>query len=728
MSENQLPQDKPPLSASVPFSTESPDGQPSSPATPKPLASSNTALPKDEPVQAADSPSGGQATYSVPSSSPVPKSQAQFDNRPTGNDQTDQREKSSFRELLDTVVFVVFLVLLLKTFVAEAFVIPTGSMAPTRLGNHFVNQCPQCGHQYFVGYSGDGARRHVAPPDYVVCPNCRYAHPPGYLEGGDKVLVLKTAYDFRRPDPERNRHDTIVFKFPGWGDRAIGDQIYEGPTSPHYMQAFSPYNYIKRLWGFPGERLAIWLGDVYLATDEDKPTLRIIRKRPDRLLDMRQLVYDADHEPKALAQDLPRWEDEAIRPSPGSSASSQERSPEHWQRQLTPNGSGFASEYYVRTGEQARSLRYQHRVPKEWTTGDENKTQEAKQARRFIPAELRAEQVLHEPPLPQLITDFTAYNWTNLGRSSWHWVRDLMLECELEVIRAEGTLALELVAGVDRYQAVLDLSTGQCQLRAWREGLALELGGTASATTNINRPGRYQIGFADFDQRLTVWVDGRLPFGEGVEVPPLRTDQHGPRLADLAPAALIAQRTEVKVRHLRLWRDIYYTQRDPEDVRLVLVAGNGQVLEAQDVLSLKNVPLQKYRQWAEQIFRKLAQENPEPFHDALPAEQAALHRVRPERWAPYYPRGIVTHQISANGTVAFGSEGSYSEPAFYPDRSQGGSRVFGPDEYFVLGDNSTSSQDSRAWGQVPERLLMGKAVVVYFPFWPFGSSRLGLIR
>jgi type IV secretory pathway protease TraF len=101
--------------------------------------------------------------------------------------------------------------------------------------------------------------------------------------------------------------------------------------------------------------------------------------------------------------------------------------------------------------------------------------------------------------------------------------------------------------------------------------------------------------------------------------------------------------------------------------------------------------------------------------------------VRPERWAPYYPRGVVTHHITPNGEVAFGSEGTYSEPVYYPDRTQG-RRVFGPDEYFVLGDNSTSSQDSRAWGQVPERLLMGKAVVVYFPFWPFGSSRLGLIR
>src|SRR5260370_26441323 len=42
--------------------------------------------------------------------------------------------KDSFREIVETIVFVVVLVLLLKAFVAEAFVIPTGSMAETLYG------------------------------------------------------------------------------------------------------------------------------------------------------------------------------------------------------------------------------------------------------------------------------------------------------------------------------------------------------------------------------------------------------------------------------------------------------------------------------------------------------------------------------------------------------------------------------------------------------------------
>ncbi|MDP3787013.1 MAG: signal peptidase I [Candidatus Omnitrophota bacterium] len=37
------------------------------------------------------------------------------------------------------------------------------------------------------------------------------------------------------------------------------------------------------------------------------------------------------------------------------------------------------------------------------------------------------------------------------------------------------------------------------------------------------------------------------------------------------------------------------------------------------------------------------------------------------------------------------------------------------DSYFVLGDNSASSKDSRYWGFVPKNYLIGKAVVIIWP-------------
>lgn len=45
-----------------------------------------------------------------------------------------------------------------------------------------------------------------------------------------------------------------------------------------------------------------------------------------------------------------------------------------------------------------------------------------------------------------------------------------------------------------------------------------------------------------------------------------------------------------------------------------------------------------------------------------------------------------------------------------------GSKVIIPAEnFYVLGDNSMSSQDSRFWGFVPNKYLIGKAFLIYWP-------------
>ena len=42
--------------------------------------------------------------------------------------------------------------------------------------------------------------------------------------------------------------------------------------------------------------------------------------------------------------------------------------------------------------------------------------------------------------------------------------------------------------------------------------------------------------------------------------------------------------------------------------------------------------------------------------------------------------------------------------------------VLGPDQYFVMGDNRNDSNDSRFWGTVERKRIIGKASIIFFPF------------
>ena len=58
-----------------------------------------------------------------------------------------------------------------------------------------------------------------------------------------------------------------------------------------------------------------------------------------------------------------------------------------------------------------------------------------------------------------------------------------------------------------------------------------------------------------------------------------------------------------------------------------------------------------------------------------------------------------------------------------PYGGEGNKIVIPPHSFYVLGDNSTSSQDSRYWGFVPNKYLLGEAFLIYWPL-----HRIRIIR
>lgn len=74
-------------------------------------------------------------------------------------------------------------------------------------------------------------------------------------------------------------------------------------------------------------------------------------------------------------------------------------------------------------------------------------------------------------------------------------------------------------------------------------------------------------------------------------------------------------------------------------------------------------------------------------------------------------------KVLVNGEPLDGS-GIFNHNTYYnsgPYGQQGQSISVPEDAFFVLGDNSSASHDSRFWGFVPKRLVIGRAMCIFWP-------------
>lgn len=450
-----------------------------------------------------------------------------------------EKHPETWRDTFEQIVLAFVLALVFRTFEAEAFVIPTGSMAPTLYGRNKEMKCEACGFDMVVGASSEltkdsGRLREDVRIEGAVCPNCRYPNlgmEDARVFNGDRILVNKFPYELGDPD----RWDVFVFKYP------------EKPGT----------NYIKRLVGLPGETIRIDGGDLFAVGDDGSQT--ILRKAPDKQKTLQIPLYDHDYACAPLDQAgwPQRWG--GLVRVPAADAWTDDAT--GWSHDAANRTFGIAVE---QCATETKWLRYRHLAP---TVSDWNAVRNGQPGR----------------PTPRLIGDFCGYN-TVWGRDRDHmhgeiewgaaeqietgafWTGDLTLTtaATVESAAAEGRLTLELCEGPWWHRAEFDLATGKVRLIEIATHLSeSEERELAAAETAVTGAGTWELKFANVDDRLCLWVDGSLiDFGDAANLSrPPTSLRRRPQWSDLAPVGIGVEGAAVRVAHLELERDIYYRSK-----------------------------------------------------------------------------------------------------------------------------------------------------------------------
>ena len=413
-----------------------------------------------------------------------------------------------FRAVRRAVELLVLLAIGLNTirlFVAEAYIVPSGSMAPSLVGIHRELLCPRCRTVFPLGVD-----LQEWEPGKPVCPNCGHGDFEGAdatLHDGDRVLVQKHLFALRPP----RRWELAVFA---------------SRESPGEL-------FVKRVVGLPGDTIEIRGGDIYRDG-------QILRKSLANQRALRVLVYDHDHRPPDYAF-APRW---IFR----SDASEGPARLSPWRA----DGDGFEAQgdpADQRSADEIDWLIYRHWQP--------------------------------DRQAPGPVRDFLDYD--GVGISGDYRVDDLMLAFEVAVPPEPGGICLALGRGSDRLQVRLDAAPGsEPEVRQNGRPVAIRpRNGRLTPSLSPSCPRYSKVEASYFDRRLLVAIDGRLAF-DPLDLPDDDSRPPGPP----AELGIGLAGSSARLRHLQVYRDVYYTPQLAGSFRPAFAVGSTLRLGADEFFVL----------------------------------------------------------------------------------------------------------------------------------------------
>lgn len=469
------------------------------------------------------------------------------------------RRNEGARETFESIAIAFILAFVFKTFQAEAYVIPTGSMAPTLYGRHKEVTCDGCGYEFAIGASTEidqSSGRLIYRIEDVFCSNCGKINngkdAPVY--NGDRIVVNKQIHNFKR-------FDVVVFKNPEQGH----------------------VNYIKRLVGLPGETLRIRKGDLWAKTTKDADWEIQRKEDPWIQKDIQLTVYDDNYPARPiLDQGWPERWTPAARSNEDGSVGGWKDVDSSW----NPNQEDRTYTAQSTTADW-QWLRYRHFQPNGavWSEIDEIKNDVS-----YVSA--------------SLISDFCSFNGFRppqqfgdpLNPTGTFWVGDLTINASIDVVSTSpnSAIQIQLVEGPQSFNATVELQTGKVTLTSVASAdPAAEETLLASGQGPFMSSGSHDVSFANVDDRLCLWIDNQLvEFDKPATY--VSSDQPDPGEADLAPCGIAVRNASVTVSDLLLQRDIYYQNEyipfDESEGLSFYSRASGEVQSERELQSLLSNP------------------------------------------------------------------------------------------------------------------------------------------